>query len=76
MEKGGKEWEGVSASIWRLFEKSMERKDIRQPPEGKVRCEHSDLVDSVLFVVVMMVLVFRSTAELSKSAGYEGNTSD
>lgn len=76
MEKGGKGWKGVSASIWRLVKKSMEGKDIRQPPEGKVRCEHSDLVGSVLFVVVMMVLVFRSTDELSKSAGYERNTSD
>lgn len=53
----------------------LEGKDIRQPPERKVRCEHSDLVGSVLFVVVMMILVFRSTDELSKSAGHEGKTS-
>lgn len=45
----------------------MEGKDIRQTLEGKVRCEHSDLV--------MMVLVFRPTDELSKSAGHEGSTS-
>lgn len=53
-----------------------EGKDTREILEGKVICEHSDLVGSVLFVVVMMVLVFRSTDELSKSAGYEGSTSD
>lgn len=46
----------------------QEGKDTRQTPEGKIRCQHSDLVGSVLFAAVMMVLVFRSTDELSKSA--------
>lgn len=71
MGRGGK----VSVPLSGDSEKSMKGKDIRQPPEGKVRCEHSDLVGSVLFVVVMMILVFRSTDELSKSAGHEGSTS-